>query len=80
MVHLITLCCGLQRTESRFLRAFCTFDEIITNNKTLLMSSGFVGISVWICVSSLYYLSEKDNDAMYWEIPGCSVRAQSVNF
>lgn len=42
----------------RYMEAFTTFDDILVQNKKLLATGGFVGFTVWIILSSFYYLGE----------------------
>jgi len=54
----------MMRVEGRYIDAFTVFDDIFQDNTGLLRTSGFVGATTWIILSSLYYLVEKDNPAM----------------
>ena len=54
----------IMHVEGRFLTAFSTFKEIFAEKGRVLLTTGFLGISVWLVVSALYYLAEKDNEEM----------------
>jgi hypothetical protein len=63
------------RVEGRFRDAFDTFDDVLSSKKQLLITTGFVGLAIWIIISALYYLAEKDNKDMDGKF--CSIASSS---
>ena len=50
--------------KGRFLYAFRSLTKIFKVKSKLLLSTAFLGVTVWLVTSSLYYLAEKDNEDM----------------
>ena len=56
----------MMRVEGRYDTALTMFDDVFYNQKDILGTALFVGITTWLTVSSLYYLAEhKSNDMIY---------------
>eukprot|EP00397_Hematodinium_sp_SG-2012_P001397 GEMP01001399.1.p1 GENE.GEMP01001399.1~~GEMP01001399.1.p1 ORF type:complete len:1177 (+),score=258.16 GEMP01001399.1:112-3642(+) len=51
--------------QQRYL-GFNFFDKIFVEQRSLLLTSGFCGFTVWIICSALYYYFEHDNDEMIY--------------
>lgn len=56
----------MMRVEGRFDTALTMVDDVYHQQKGLLGTAGFVGITVWLAVSSLYYLAERRNFDMVY--------------
>jgi hypothetical protein len=60
----------LKKTRKQKLKKGC--GHCHRDNKTLLSTSGFVGVTVWLITSSLFYLAERTNPELDWCVPeGC---------
>lgn len=55
-----------QATIKHYDSAWSMIDDILAAQKSVLITTGFVGVTVWIAVSSLYYLAERRNLAMVY--------------
>jgi hypothetical protein len=44
-----------------YTEAFTMFDNVIERNQTLLMTSGFLGIMIWVVAATLLYYTERNN-------------------
>ena len=56
----------MMRVEGRYDTALTMFDDVFYNQKDILGTALFVGVTTWLTVSSLYYLAEhKSNDMIY---------------
>ena len=54
------------RVEGRLLHAFNFFDRVFKSKGKLFLTTGFVGATVWLLCSSLYYLTERHNPNMVY--------------
>jgi voltage-gated potassium channel len=54
----------IMHVEGRFLTAFSTFKDIFHEKGRVMLTTGFLGFALWLVVSALYYLSEKNNPQM----------------
>jgi Ion transport protein len=68
----------MMRVEGRYDTAFTLLDDVFWNQKDILCTAGFVGVTVWIVVSSLYYLTERTNYDMIY-CPLCTSYDDSTN-
>lgn len=59
------------RGKGEYVEALTTFDDIIVENRRLLLTGGFVGFTVWMVISAFYYIAESGNPAMIWKYDGC---------
>uniref|UniRef100_A0A7S1VPC1 Ion transport domain-containing protein n=1 Tax=Grammatophora oceanica TaxID=210454 RepID=A0A7S1VPC1_9STRA len=56
----------MMRVEGRYDTALTMFDDVLYEQKDILGTALFVGVTTWIAVSSLYYLVERrSNDMIY---------------
>lgn len=56
----------MMRVEGRYDTALTMFDDVFYNQKDILGTALFVGVTTWLTVSSLYYLVEhKSTDMIY---------------
>lgn len=51
-----------------FADAFAAFGYIYRKNKSIVATSGFVGVTTWIMLSSFNYIAERHNPAMIWSV------------
>lgn len=56
----------MMRVEGRYDTALTMVDDVLAAQKGVLVTAGFVGVTVWMAVSSLYYLAERRNFAMIY--------------
>jgi Ion transport protein len=56
----------MMRVEGRYDTAFALLDDVLLGQKEILLTAGFVGLTVWMAVSSLYYLTERSNVHMIY--------------
>jgi Ion transport protein len=56
----------MMRVEGRYDTALTMVDDVVDAQKGVLLTAGFVGFTVWMAVSSLYYLAERRNFAMIY--------------
>jgi len=56
----------MMRVEGRYDTALTMVDDVYRQQKGLLGTAGFVGITVWLAVSALYYLAERRNFDMVY--------------
>lgn len=54
--------------EGGFGEAFAAFDNIYKKNKSLVVTSGFVGLTTWIMLSSFNHIAERNNPEMIWSV------------
>lgn len=47
-----------------YVAAFSLFDQVWTQNKYILMYTGLLALILWLTMGSLFWLAERDNDAM----------------
>lgn len=40
--------------------------KAVTKNASVLMTSGFAGVAIWLSVASLYYVTERNNPNTIW--------------
>jgi len=69
------------RVEGRLLHAFNFFERVFKSKGKLFVTTGFVGLTVWILCSSLYYLTERHNPNMVYCPEGngdCYNRFESI--
>jgi Ion transport protein len=57
-------------TENRYDSAWNMIDDVVQAQQGVLLTTGFVGFTIWMAVSSLYYLAEHRNLAMIY-CPTC---------
>eukprot|EP01043_Picozoa_sp_COSAG02_P059437 COSAG02_NODE_7578_length_2950_cov_43.277447_1_plen_864_part_10 len=62
-----------------YAKAFADCGRAITQNKEVLLTSGFAGMAVWLIVASLYYLAERDNEEMIVEDFGFCIDGTECN-
>lgn len=62
-----------------YAKAFADCGRAITQNKEVLLTSGFAGMAVWLIVASLYYLAERDNKEMIVEDFGFCINGKECN-
>ena len=56
----------MMRVEGRYDTALCMAEDVYKSQKALLGTALFVGVTTWLTVSSLYYLTERQNlDMIY---------------
>ena len=60
----------MMRVEGRYDTALTMVDDVVRAQWGLLGTAGFVGVTVWLAVSSLYYLAERRNFDMVY-CPAC---------
>ena len=48
----------MMRVEGRYVEAFTLFDDVFREQKSVLITAGFVGLTTWVIVASLYYVTE----------------------
>ena len=60
----------MMRVEGRYDTALTMVDDVYRQQKGLLGTAGFVGVTVWLAVSALYYLTERRNPDMIY-CPSC---------
>lgn len=46
--------------------AFRDMSKAVTKNASVLMTSGFAGVAIWLSVASLYYVTERNNPNTIW--------------
>ena len=68
----------MMRVEGRYDTAFTLLDDVLVGQKDILLTAGFVGLTVWMAVSSLYYLTERTNVNMIY-CPICTSYDPSTN-
>jgi Ion transport protein len=56
--------------ENRYDSAWNMIDDVVQAQQGVLLTTGFVGFTIWMAVSSLYYLAERRNLAMIY-CPTC---------
>ena len=68
------------RVEGRLLHAFNFFERVFKSKGKLFITTGFVGLTVWLLCSSLYYLTERHNPNMVYCPNGvnCYNRFESI--
>jgi len=54
------------RIDSRFDLALCLLDDVLAEQRALLGTAAFVGGTIWLVCSSLYYLFERRNADMIY--------------
>lgn len=66
----------MMRVEGRYDTALSMVDDVLVAQKGVLLTASFVGVTVWMAVSSLYYLAERRNFAMIY----CAVCVDNDDF
>ena len=56
----------MMRVEGRYENALTLMDDVWDAQKGILLTAGFVGLTTWMVVSSLYYLAERRNMDMIY--------------
>jgi Ion transport protein len=64
-------------TENRYDSAWNMIDDVVQAQQGVLLTTGFVGFTIWMAVSSLYYLAEHRNLAMIY-CPTCEDDNENV--
>jgi hypothetical protein len=60
----------MMRAEGRYDTALTMIDDVFVAQKSILFTALFIGVTIWLAVSSLYYLAERRNNDMIY-CPTC---------